>query len=85
VGGEHDCRALRHLRERVDEDGAAAPEIVDDVRVVHDLLPDVDRSSVQRESALDRLDRPFDPRAVAPRGGEEKAFYHCTATLAGKR
>jgi hypothetical protein len=34
---------------------------------VDDLLADVDRASVVRESPLDRLDRPFDSRAVASR------------------
>ena len=84
VGGEHDGRPFGHVPQRIDEDGATPAEIVDDVRVVHDLLSDVDRSPVERERALDRLDRPFDSRAIASRGGEEKAFHHCPATLAGK-
>ena len=43
VSGEDDGRSLRHVRERVDEDGPAGPQVLDDVRVVDDLLPDVDR------------------------------------------
>jgi hypothetical protein len=85
VRREHDGRALGHLRECVDEHCASCPKILDNVRVVDDLLADVDGISIERKSALDRLDRPFDSRAVASRGGEEKAFHHCRATIAGKR
>ena len=77
VGGEDDGRSLRHVRDRVDEDGAARAQVVDDVGVVDDLLADVDRASVERKGPLDGLDRPFDPCAVASRRGEEKARHHC--------
>jgi hypothetical protein len=76
VGREHDRRSLGNLPERLDEDRAARPQVLDDVRVVDDLLADEDRPPVERECALDRLDRPFDARAVAPRRREEKALDH---------
>ena len=47
VGREHERRALRHVPLVVDEHGATALEVPDDVRVVDDLLADVDRGSVQ--------------------------------------
>ena len=43
VGGEDDGRAVGHLVELLDEDGAALLEVADDVLVVDDLLADVDR------------------------------------------
>ena len=67
------------------EDGPAGPQVLDDVRVVDDLLPDVDRASVESKSPFDRLDRPFDPGAIASRGGEEETFHHCFVTIAGVR
>ena len=51
----------------VDEDRAARLEVADDVEVVDDLLPDVDRRAVVLERALDGLHGPVDARAVAAR------------------
>ena len=44
VRGEHDGRAVGHLVELLDEDGAATLEVGDHVLVVDDLLADVDRA-----------------------------------------
>jgi hypothetical protein len=49
---------------------------------VDDLLADVDRAPVERERSLNRLDRPFDSRAITSRRGEKKAFHHGAATIA---
>ena len=46
------------LVDLVDEDRAALLELVDDVRVVDDLLAHVDRRAALRQRALDDLDRP---------------------------
>ena len=67
VSREDDGRAVRNVRERVDEDRAARAQVLHHVRVVDDLLADVDRAPVERERSLNRLDRPFDSRAVASR------------------
>jgi hypothetical protein len=64
---EDDERSLGDLVDIVDEDRAPRTQLRDDVGVVDDLLADVDRRTVFRERALDRLDRSFNPRAVAPR------------------
>ena len=71
VGREDDRRALRHLVELVDEDGAAALEIGDDVLVVNDLLADVDRRAALLERLLDDLDRTLDARAERARRREQ--------------
>jgi hypothetical protein len=70
VSGEDDGLALRNGRLVLHEDRPAPLEVADDVRVVDDLLADVHGSPVQFECSLDRLDRPFDPCAVSPWGGE---------------
>ena len=64
---EDDGRTVGDVREGVDEDCAAGAQILHHVRVVDDLLADVDRAPVERERPLDRLDRPFDSRAITSR------------------
>ena len=75
VRREDEQRAERRVLLALDEDGAAALEVADDVRVVDDLLADVDRRAVQLERPLDRLDGPFDPGAV-PAGRCEHQLPH---------
>ena len=65
VRGEDDVRAFRHGVDGIDEDRAALLELVHDVRVVDDLLADVDGLAVERKGTLDRLDSPLDAGAVA--------------------
>ena len=76
VGGEDDGGAVGHFRLLVDEDGAASLEIADDVDVVDDLLPHVDRRPVVLERELDRLDGALDPRAVAAGRREQDPLHH---------
>ena len=76
VRGEDDRRAGRRLVLGLDEDGAARLEVAHDVDVVHDLLAHVDGRAVVLERELDRLDRPFDPGAVAAREREQDARDH---------
>ena len=68
--------ALGHLALALDEDRSAILEVTHDVRVVHDLPPDVDGRPVRFESLLDGFDGPLDPSAVAAGGGQENAFDH---------
>ena len=76
MGREDDRLALGHLGLLVDEDRAALLELADDMQVVDDLLPHVDRRAVQLERPLDRLDRPFDAGAVAAGRGEKQLADH---------
>ena len=71
VRAEDDVRALGHLVDLVDEDGALLLERRDDVDVVHDLLAHVDGRAVVLERLLDGDDRTVDSRAVAARGREQ--------------
>ena len=71
VGGEHDDRALGHLVGFLDEHRAGLREGVDDVAVVHDLVPDVHRRPVLFQRTLDGLDGAVDAGAVAARFGEQ--------------
>src|SRR6266566_2308046 len=76
VGGEDTDLTGRDLVLVVDEDGAQVLETTDDMVVVHDLVPDVDRRSVLGEQALDDLDCTVDPRAEGPGCCEQNAFAH---------
>jgi hypothetical protein len=44
------------------------------VRVMHDLLADVDGRAVLLQGAFDGLNGPVDPRAVTTRFGEEDSL-----------
>src|SRR5205823_10568307 len=59
------------------EDGAERLEPGDDVRVVHDLLADVDRGAVQLERPFDGLNRAVDAGAVPTWAREEHPAGTC--------
>src|SRR5688572_27002765 len=56
VSAENDRSAGRYLVKLLDENGPFRLEILDDVRVVHDLVPDVNGRTVLTQSAFDDLD-----------------------------
>jgi hypothetical protein len=88
VRRENDRLALGHLALVLDEDRAPRLEVADDVRVVDDLLADVDRPTVEIEQLLDRVDGPLHTRAVAARRSEEDALDHrrqCTQAAAANQ
>ena len=60
----------------VDEDRAAGLEVAYDVRVVDDLLANVDGRPVQVEQLLDRVDGALDPGAIAARRRQEDPLHH---------
>ena len=64
---EDDRLALGHVALVLDEDRAASLEVADDVRVVDDLLANVDGRPVQVEELLDRVDGALDAGAIAAR------------------
>ncbi len=49
-------------------------QVVDDVGVVHDLVPHVDRRAEADQGALDDLDGPIDAGAKAARLGQDDFF-----------
>ena len=71
VGGEHDQPVLGHLVQLLDEHGAQAAQLVDDVAVVDDLVADIDRRAVLAQRLLDDLDGALDAGAEAARAGEQ--------------
>ncbi len=73
VRAEHRQRAVGHLVEFLDEDRALGLQLVDDMRVVDDLVADIDRAAVRRERAVDDLDRADDAGAKAARLGENQS------------
>ena len=62
VRREDDRLALGHLALVLDEDRAAGLEVANDVRVVDDLLANVDGRPVQVEEPLDGVDGALDTR-----------------------
>ena len=76
VRREDDRRALGRLDLVLDEDRAARLEVANDVRVVDDLVPDVDRRAVVLERELDGLDGAFHAGAKAARRSKEDALDH---------
>ena len=76
VGREDDRRALGRLVLVLDEDRPAVLEIADDVLVVDDLVPDVDRFVVVLQSELDGLDGALDAGTEAARRRKEDSLDH---------
>ena len=74
--GVDDRRADRRLGLGVDEDRAARLEVANDVDVVDDLFPHVDRRAVVLERELHGLDGALDSGAIAAGGSEENALDH---------
>jgi hypothetical protein len=71
VGREDDDAARRHLIQLVDEDRALRAQLVDDITVVHDLVPHVDGRAVGCDRPLDDLDRAIDASAETARLGQQ--------------
>jgi len=67
MGGEHGDGAAWDFVNFFNEDGAFVAQRLDDPFVVNDLVTDVNRRAIQRESPLDDFDGAFDPGAKAPR------------------
>src|SRR5262249_47800842 len=74
VGGEHNQSALWDLVGFLYEDRAALLERPHYVRVVHDLLADINRGAELVEHALDGLDRAVHARAITARLGKQDAL-----------
>ena len=71
VGAVEQGGAFGDLVERLDEDGPAPLEPLDDVLVVDDLVIDVERRPEEFEGPLQALDRHVDPRAEASGVGQD--------------
>jgi hypothetical protein len=65
VGGKHHRHAVGYLAQFVDEYGALGFQAFDDITVMHDLVPDIDRCAIFLQRDLDDLDRPVDTGAKA--------------------
>ena len=67
---ENGRRAGRYFRQIIDEHRALAPQLLDDMAIMDDLVADIDRALCALERALDHVDRAHHPGAKAPRLGE---------------
>ena len=77
VGAENSDGAVGDLVHFFDEDDALGDEGIDDVLVVHDLLPHVDRARVQAQGQVHDLNGAVHAGAEPPRLGEQDfAWLH---------
>jgi hypothetical protein len=67
VRRKDDRRPKRRVGLGLHEDRAASLEVADDVSVVHDLMPNVNRRPVMLERQLNSLDSPLYAGAKPPR------------------
>src|SRR5690606_22027431 len=67
VRREHHDGARWGFMQLVDEDGALGLQVLDDVAVMDDFVPDINGRAVELESPLDDVDGPVDSRAKAAR------------------
>ncbi len=69
VGAEYGNRAFRYFVELFDENSPLRAQRFDDVLIMDDLVPDIDRRSVESQRPLDDLDCPLDAGAKPARLG----------------
>src|SRR5690606_9623808 len=73
MGAEYHRGMIRHLIQFLDEHGAETAQALDDIAVVHHLVPYIDRSAEQLDGALDNVDGAIDAGAEASRISEQDA------------
>src|ERR1700722_14622864 len=71
MGAEHHGRPVGHLVQLLDEHRADGAQAVDDVLIVHDLVPDIDRCAEQVDGPFHDVDRAVYAGAEATRIGEQ--------------
>ena len=74
VRGENDRGADRRVGFGLDEDRPAILEVANDVSVVNDLMPNVNRRPVMLERQLDSLDSPLHAGTKPPRRSKKTRF-----------
>src|SRR3569833_819930 len=67
MSGKNDDVASRDISQFLDEDGSLVAQILDDVGVMHDLMPHINRRAELRKRALDDFDCAVDAGAKAAR------------------
>ncbi len=80
---EHDRCVVRHLVEFLDEDRALRLQAVDDITIVHDFMPDIDRGTVFLQRTLDDLDGAVDPCTEAARRRDQELEGQARIVSAG--
>ena len=84
MGGEDHGSPLGNVELVLDEDRAASLEVADDVRVVDDLLANVNRRPVEVEELLDGVDGSFHAGAIATGRREKDSLNHAASVEAQK-
>ncbi len=64
---EYQYCADRHFLNRLDENRASPPQLIDNVAIVHDLVMDVDRPPVRFECEFHDVNGPYDAGAKSSR------------------
>ena len=79
MGAEDRDGVVGNFRHVLHEHGALGLEAFDDVLVVHDLVPHIDRRAVFLQRALDDLDGAHDASAKSPRLSQD--HFHSVSNL----
>ncbi len=69
MGAEHHRRAVGHFVQLLDEHRADGAQPVDDILVVHDLVPDIDGCAEQVDGPFHDVDGAVDAGAESARIG----------------
>src|SRR5690606_13704814 len=82
---EYDRDAIGNLVERFDENRAFGLQRVDDIAVMHDLVPDIDRRAIFLQREFDDADRAIDAGAETARRGDQNLEFCRFAAPCGRR
>jgi hypothetical protein len=85
VSAEDEYSTLRNLFDRLDEDRAAAPQLIDDVAVVHDFVVYVYRAAIGLKSELNDINGSHHPGAESPGPNPHECFRAVSALDVCKR
>ena len=83
MSAEYQYGSYWNLFDGLDEDGAAAAQLVYDVAVVHDFVVDVDGISVSLERQLDDIDGAHDAGTEAARSNTHQRFRAVIGSMDG--
>ena len=84
VSAVEERRAGWNFVDRLDENGAALSEAIDDELVMHDFMIDVEGRTEEVERPLEALDRHIDARAEASRIGQHDLHQHVVSRIEKK-
>ena len=86
MGAEHHKRAIGHVGQLLDEDGALVAQFIEHIAIVHDLMTHIDRRAIFLQRPLHNVDRANNPgakRAGLRENDSERSAHHTLTLIAG--